>query len=407
MASGENEIHIFSRKPEDGHQPGPAAEQPDIHIHEIDSPSGAINKFASSLFTIFASFFHSRPARIAERKGAGQEKNWLVGVVAKADEVAAGKKQQGYEIIAIGTYSPIEALIAAKAISRKYKTPCILDFRDGFVFESRGREGIVYAALRKLIEKSIISSTDLITSVSMPLVNYFKKRYPANRVEYLPNGFDRSEFTAGSSGQEARLAENIDQIFKSGHTVIGHFGRVSGSDTSRLESLRFLIDSINDFQGSLNALHLVFIGKLQEQDLSLLKKLKCHITVIPHLPREEILGIMGKCNFLLLITGDLTSCATGKLFEYMASGPEIICVSGVENEASHIIESTNCGQTLLVGDKQGAADMLQAITAKAGITNGPRGSTEIFEKPYQARLLMKWINEMSHEEARLSAVENQ
>jgi len=394
----EYEVHIFSHTAA-GPPQSTAADGPDIHIHEADRyPEGRIARLLNPILVVASAFASRLPSWVAVM-GSKERKGWLVNSISMAEKIAARKKSAGDAVVVVGTYSPVEALIAAKALSRKYKLPCLLDFRDGLVFESLGRKGMLYTPLRKAMERTLVAQADLITSVGKTLVEYFRSAYPGKRVEYLPNGFDRSEFVEAQATIDSSEESKLSAIAAPGEIIIGHFGRISSSDASSIQALKFLVARINQAHDLSKNLHFVFVGDLNDNDLMLLKRIKPRTTILPPMDREAILRFMTKCHFLLLITGDRTSCATGKIFEYLAAGPEIVCFSAVENEASYIIKASNSGRTILVGDDQGAERILSAISSADRITDGPRGNTDIFSKPEQAAMFMRWMNQLAHGDA--------
>lgn len=255
--------------------------------------------------------------------------NWIERGVEEGRRVARMAKERGDSVVIMGTYSPIDALIAAKFLADESGAPLIQDFRDGLVFESLGRQGWVYHQLRKFLEKRVIRTAICITTVSRPLVKYFEVVYKPKRVSLLYNGFD-SDY----------VFQNADQGFGGngdGNLRLGHFGRIAASDAKRLSTLKKFLEYLSD-QKMRSPLILDFFGTLTKDEVELIEASSLNNVLHGQVSRAQVFKNMERMSALLLVTGDQVGVATGKIFEYLFSGRRIIMATQCRNEAAQILD---------------------------------------------------------------------
>ena len=385
-------IFVFAREPASGAPMAAVPSTAAITIfplagHCVGSESSA----AASLLTVAAAFLRPLPFLLAG--DAGRERPWLVQTLAAADRLCTEKLAMGERCVVIGTYSPIDSLVAAASLASRHRIGCLQDFRDGLVFEPLGRPGRLRTWMRKLIERRVVAAAGLVTSVSPPLVADFQRRYPRKPAAILPNGYDPADFaTPGMGDDDPRVAAILARQVPSGALLIGHFGRIGASDGSASQSLDFFVDALNASPATMADKHVMFVGELTEAERRTLERARFSVSVLGPVERPLALQLMQRCDKLLLLTGSRASCATGKLFEYLAAGADIVCVSGVRNAATAILAETGAGRSLLTGEGAAAGDALRAAlapcTADAQRDIGP------YSKRAQAGMLDRWISEM-------------
>lgn len=361
-------------------------------VHALPGHCVGSEASATAAMPVLASaFFRTLPFVLA--RGAAQPRQWLMGALDAADALCGKHLEAGERCIAIGTYSPVDSLIAAASLSAKHGITCVQDFRDGLVFEPLGRSGWLASHLRALIERRVVDASGLITSVSGPLVDDFKRRYPNKPVVTLPNGYDPADFTALE--HDVELGKQADALLASlvpqGSQVIGHFGRIGASDGSASKSLAYFVEAMNgacESGGSEKVV--IFVGELTPFEQSLLKRARFPVAVLGPVARGLALQLMKRCDKLLLITGSRACCATGKLFEYLAVGADVVCVSGVPNAATAILAETKAGTSILTCDgEQGIARLKSALTSSSMVDHRDIGA---YSKVEQARLLDQWLS---------------
>jgi hypothetical protein len=381
-------VFVFARE-----QGGSVAALNSAAVQVIPLPGhcvGSESTLAASLLSMASAFVRGLPFAAAGHGEAGT-RPWLVNALVEADRLCGARLAAGERCVAIGTYSPIDALIAAASLATRHGLPCIQDFRDGLVFEPLGRAGVLADFARRRIEARVVGAATLVTSVSPALVEDFARRYPGKRVGLLPNGFDPEDFVdqadADAMEADALLASHVP----AGSLLLGHFGRIGASDASASQSLERFVALMNALEDGSARRHALFVGELTARERQALERARFAVSTVKPVRRGVALQLMKRCDRLLLLTGNRVCCATGKVFEYLAAGVPVVCVSGVENAASSILAETGAGQTLVTQSAGAGAEALRRILAAPAEGRRDIGA---YSKVAQAGVLDRWIADM-------------
>lgn len=263
----------------------------------------------------------------APRKIGGD--SWISSVVELARARVRAELAAGNRVVLMATYSPVDALIAARLVAQAEGAPFIQDFRDGLAHESLGRKGAIFRLLRKLLQNWCVRPATRITSVTRPLVSYFERTYSGVPTSLIFNGFDSTEFF------DLETVKFSSDYPKSLTPSLGHFGRISGSEAARFRTFGKLLGYLEEggFNGSLS-----FYGNLEKQETDLLDRSILHWTANGQVSREIAVRHMRSMTGLLVITGESEGVATGKIFEYLFSGRRIVLATLRRNEAARLLE---------------------------------------------------------------------
>lgn len=256
--------------------------------------------------------------------------SWIAKAVNAARARIQSEKNEGKHPVVMATYSPIDALIAARLVAIAEDVPLIQDFRDGLAFENLGRPGALFKLLRKMLEAWVVRPAALITTVSRPLVRHFENTYEGKEVSLLYNGFDAEALPdVATPSQKPRSDESKQSI------SIGHFGRISASEAARFETLRMFISVLVDgkFSGRLE-----FFGTLTSSEIAILDSSGLDCKFHGHVDRRVALEQMKEMSALIILTGKSESVATGKIYEYLFAGNRILIATQAKNEATRILE---------------------------------------------------------------------
>jgi hypothetical protein len=390
---GKYRIFVFARQASSAASAKAMPSQPGMRIIALPGQCvGSESSAHASLLTLASAFV--RPLPFLVPGDHGQAKSWLVQALAEADRLCRERVAAGEHCVAIGTYSPIDSLIAASSLASRYGIGCMQDFRDGLVFEALGKPGRLRNLLRTLIERRVVENSGLITSVSGPLVDDFRRRYPHKDAKVLPNGFDPADFErlAGDADGVRRANAILAEHVPAGATLVGHFGRIGASDGSASLSLDYLVDALNRSGAASSGKHVMFVGELTDGERATIGRAKFPVSVIPPVERSVALQLMRRCDKLLLLTGSRVSCATGKLFDYLATGADVVCVTRVWNAATVILRETGAGRALLADDGAAGADGLSDALFGAG--GDARHDISAYNRIVQAGQLDNWISRM-------------
>lgn len=349
---------------------------------------GTDGKTLTSLLSLASAFFPSIPYLI---HGLHGKESWLVNAVVDASKICGERLIAGEKCVAIGTYSPIDALIGAISLAKHFSIPCILDFRDGFVFEALGRKSLFRDFTRLLVERRLIRKSTLVTSVSSTLVEDFEARYPDQTVRMLPNGFDLGDIENITIDDESEAKRIIELHTAKNKKILAHFGRIGASDDSATATLRQFVSLTNIICKENSEFHVLFVGALTASEYEILSKAEFSYSTVKHVKRAVALRMMRDCDALLLLTGNRTSCATGKIFEYLATARPIMCFSLVRNAACDILDYTGAGQSVIFGGPVEYTEIDCMFAMK------PINSLNIyaFNKMDQAKTLARWVDELT------------
>lgn len=235
--------------------------------------------------------------------------------------------------LCIVTYGPIDNLDIGLWANKKYKMPLLSDFRDGLLYEPFDEYFRIKSYKKKcsLIESKIAANSSYIISTTPQLTEYFKQMYSINNVTTILNGFDDEQII------------NADplQIPHKGHLIL----YTGGIDTSRFGLFAYAKDSFEHmFTAFLNDTF-VFIGSFKDYEMLFFSRFN-NVVVLGRQDREMILQTQKEADALLLISGNLKSGTSGKLFEYLFAKKPILNI-GIDNNGSRIIEETISGKTFL------------------------------------------------------------
>jgi glycosyltransferase involved in cell wall biosynthesis len=159
---------------------------------------------------------------------------------------------------------------------------------------------------------------------------------------------------------------------------------------------RPLLKALRDFNAGRSAgetrVRLLLAGRQSLDDERFLAEagLGSAVEHVGMVDRATAVGLQRDADALLLLTGRNRSEATGKLFEYLASGRPIVAVAG-DNEAARIIRETGTGVAVAGSDRAGLDAALHAL-ADGALTRdyAPRG-LERFRYPGPAETMAELV----------------
>jgi glycosyltransferase involved in cell wall biosynthesis len=265
------------------------------------------------------------------------------------------------------TSSPAESThLLARALGAR-RPPWVADFRDGWCFEPL-REPFPLAAQRALdrrLERRVATAADVLVAATAPIADDLSARF-GTQAQYVPNGFD-PEVGHGAPPPPEYDPERLTLV----HTgpLLGPRGR---DPRPLLEALRQLLAERSELAGRLQVL---VAGRSEYDEAALLAEsgLGDVVRHLGYLPRAQALALQRRARALLLLTSDASCEATGKLYEYLASGRPILALAA-GNEAARIIRETGTGVAVAPRDvKAITAALRQAIDGELERGYSPHG----------------------------------
>ena len=224
--------------------------------------------------------------------------------------------------------TPYTSLLIAQKISNKYGIPWVGELRDLWSDNHYGYSWWI----DKKIEKSILKSSSSLITVSEPLTEILKQKYPNIPSHTILNAFDDKDFKIDT---EKITKKNINIVY----TGSVYEGKRDPTPLFEAlisnEELRKFVQV--DFYGN----NLGFVD-------SLIKKYNLHecVNLKGEVTREEALKKQSQADVLLLLTWNNIKergVLTGKLFEYIGAAKPILSIGSVHDVASKLVESNNFG----------------------------------------------------------------
>ncbi|HRG10664.1 MAG TPA: glycosyltransferase family 4 protein [Cyclobacteriaceae bacterium] len=196
----------------------------------------------------------------------------------------------------------------------------------------------------KQLERSVLQEADLVLTVTPYYVKQFQQLGGKN-VQLITNGFDEDDF---KSIQHQRTSK----------FTIRHIGGVDELRDPRpaMLAIKSLCEQNADFS---NAVKIEFIGSVNASFKNFIEQdtvLALRVTFVNQLPHSELLKLYGSTDVLLLVLAHAAHAAgniPGKLFEYLASGNEIIGVGASDGDSAIIVRNAGAGVVHEPNDQKG------------------------------------------------------
>jgi len=249
--------------------------------------------------------------------------------------------------------SPFTDHLIAVLLSKIFKLPCVLDFRDLWVDRPNFPKNKMRLWIDRKLERFVIKNADQIITATPLMTEHFKDLYPDKNFTTITNGFDEDDFL---TVQEVKPPENEFRII-----YTGIFNAEQNPHKIFL-ALKKITDERTDIRDKIK---IKFIGQLDNpgdfQNYTLFKKLGLdkYSDLISYQPHKQVVSEMSGASVLLLLIGEYPhsrTVLTGKIFEYLRSGRPILAVVPVNGIAADIIRKTNSGIVAANNDVDEIAD---------------------------------------------------
>jgi glycosyltransferase involved in cell wall biosynthesis len=226
----------------------------------------------------------------------------------------------------ISSFSPAAPHLVGLAFCKKHAVKWIVDMRDEMSLNPQSDATVrkYYAA----IEHEINEYASALTSVSQPIVDYFKTVIPDLRkyVE-IRNGFDH-ELT--------RIDYNFNETF-----TLLHAGSFYG--TRKPDSLLKALVNLDNQKKLPEKWKFLCAGAVK--NFSIPDALKSHVEILERVSHSDSLSLMTSADLTVLIqppTGR-KGVYTGKVFEYLAAQKPILAIVDTTDVAADLIREMDAG----------------------------------------------------------------
>lgn len=225
------------------------------------------------------------------------------------------------------TSTPQSGHIAALVVSRLTGVPWVADFRDEWAADAfRADQPRVLARLSARLERGLIRHASRVVVAA----DYFRLEGLAEddpRRVVIVNGVDEADLPTGVAPDSHRF-------------VLAHVGTLYGirDPSPVLRALARLIEA-GTIDGERVTVRLV--GSLWLEGLEPPSGVRVERT--GYVGHRRAVEEMCKATALLLYVPSSSRAPSGKLFEYLASGRPILCLTGPDNLASRLVREWNAG----------------------------------------------------------------
>lgn len=243
--------------------------------------------------------------------------------------------------VVISSYAPVEAHRVGMEFKKRFPgVKWIADMRD----EMSHNPSKPFAERRKmaLLEKEISQYADAVTSVSLPILDDFRRDMPeVGKFREIRNGFDHN-FRPATNHRNA--------IF-----TLGYFGKFYGEispDTlfSALSELR---------KEGFPDMRILMVGTYKT--FTVPDEISAMVEILPPLPYKDAIARMAAMDANLLVhpSGKRKGVYTGKLFDYISVAKPVIGIIDPDDVAADLIRGFNCGYIADFYDVNAIGEMLR------------------------------------------------
>ena len=280
----------------------------------------------------------------------------------------------------VSTGPPHTMHLIAKRLSKATGTPWLADFRDPwteiFYFKHLGLSKWAFNRHRSL-EQGVLDSADSVVVVSSKMQKDFEKR-TKTPVEIITNGFDPEDFTAtpdcSANGPACREAVSACSEtaaaaanFRSGKFTLVHTGLLvdNGNPNLLWEVLGEKAASDPQFRQRLEIRTMGQTDGTIISDISA-NGLDANFVNMGYVAHGTAVEWQQKASLLLLPLRkepEAAAILTGKFFEYLAAGPEILAFGPTDGDLARALEETQSGTICDWHQKQAIRDAIDAAWA--------------------------------------------
>jgi glycosyltransferase involved in cell wall biosynthesis len=317
--------------------------------------------------------------------------------------LAARRLIARHDIECVITSGPPDSAHVAGLLLGRRRPAWIADFRDGWTFQPL-RGPWPTAAQRRLdagLERAVATHAERTIGATRPIADDLAQRL-GSRSRWISNGWDPAlEPDVAAAEAAPGLGPPQDGWATLVHTGLFSGPRARGAHGRDPRVLLQALRRVNEEAGErARRVRLLLAGRENIEDRELLAAagLGDAVRHLGLLDRASAIALQRSGDGLLLITGSDSSEATGKIFEYLASGRPVVGLAK-DNEAARIIEATRCGVVVAPDDRAGIEAALRALAdGTLARSHAPR-DLERYIYPGPAHAVLELVEEAIRDHA--------
>ena len=249
--------------------------------------------------------------------------------------------------------------LAGLLLSKLSKVPLVLDVKDDWIgnpFFANKRS--ISLKINKWIERSIVSHSQKVITVTDESRNLFLNKYPNfNQDKYIviPNGFDPDDYL------------NREDPFFS-HTQNDKIKIVYSGNLNIKRDPVFFLQALKELEWR-DRFEVFFIGLIHDKHKQIVKDLGLSkiVTCIDYLPHQVIINYLLHCDVCLLIIPEQEGSKTaipGKIYEYIRAGKPILALTDERASSARLIKKEGLGWVCNFTEKKKIKIVLTEILKK-------------------------------------------
>lgn len=234
---------------------------------------------------------------------------------------------------------PQTVQLIARRLSRWSKIPWIADFRDPWTdiyHYNSVRKTYPAVVLDKYLERKVLQDADHIVTVSKHFSILLKQKIPQqNKISVIMNGYDPDDFST------------LKSLEKFERFTIAYSGKISEEQnpTFLWADISDLVHRRTDFKTNFQ---LLLMGNISQSIIQEIEKfgLKEHLIYTGYIHHRDVILNLSRSHILLLLvpyTQKNEGIIPGKIFEYIATGNEILGIGNPNGDAADLIKTTRVG----------------------------------------------------------------
>ncbi len=293
------------------------------------------------------------------------------------------------------TSPPPTVHLIARTLSRTTGLKWVADFRDPWTeihyYEHQKRLPMA-RALDGWLEQRVLREADRLTFVSrLDIEHSFVQRVDPSKCQYLPNGYDETDF------DKISLSSTHAHRF-----ILMHIGAV-GIERNPLPLFRVLRQLMGQHYINPENFRLVFVGTVAESVRQGIREtgIESLVEFVSYLPHRQALQQAARATaLLLLITQSRQNqrILPGKTFEYIRLGKPILALGPPDGEVDRILRELHVGRVLAYEDTAAIGNTLKGWLEQwqqgVLLPTGKGGSVQKFSRKALTRQLAHLFNQL-------------
>lgn len=284
-----------------------------------------------------------------------------------ATEVLRIVRQQDYQLV-YGTSSRLMTAFLSSHVAQKKNVPLYLDIRDIFADTIKdvlpSKVALVTKPFFSLLECWTMKRAAVINLVSRGFEDYFRSRYPAQKMSFFTNGIDREFIATGEISGQTKVVDKPIRVLYAGNMGEG-------------QGLHAIIPGLAERMKGKAEFRLIGDGGRRPQLETRLWELSCtNVEILPPVKRDQLLREYGSADVLFLHLNDYDAflkVLPSKIFEYAAMGKPIW--AGVAGYAAEFLNAEVENSAVF-----SPCDADAAVSSFAGLNMEQRQRTDFVRK---------------------------